>query len=526
MGVIIFEDKKELVEVVKEFSNAVTSTMGPGGRNVIIHSDDGVPTVTKDGVTVAENIFFSDPFANTIVNLLKEAARKTNSDVGDGTTTSTLLSEYLISRGIEDTTGENVVSLKDYIYGMEEGILKIIDYLQDSTTLVDGNMLEAVVKISSNNDKEIIDLIMRAIDKVGVDGMIHIKPHQDVVSGIKSNNGAHIDSRVFVDTKGEEEAVKVLLVEGPLLNTYDITSFLKLANIDRMPIVLIAKEFGDPVLRAIQVNNARGNINVIPVEAEGFATFRMELLKDIRNIVGGTILSSDGSTERSIKDVVPEDLGYVDRIIYNKNEITLIPDESLDTSQFASLVKTLKKELEVAKRDISTANANHIKRRLAKYSGVATILVGGYTDAEVSEKVDRVEDAISSVAAAVKGGVLPGGGSSLLNSVRAVNTISSEGKTEDFIKGIKCIADMCYQPIMKLAQNAGILDISNEVSELIGKEDKVLNMNNFMIEDAFESGVLDPTLVTINSIQNAFSVAKTIIKSSVVIVPEDYNGSL
>ena len=511
-----------LKDTVDEFCGAVCSTLGPGGKTVIIADDQ--PHVTKDGVTVSENIYYSDPAKNAIVSLIKEAARKTAHSVGDGTTTSTLLVKSFIDYG--SLALQTCKSQKDFFDAFDEAISDVIEYLEDSKISIDkdSSILSSVISISSNGDQEVIDLVNKAVKAAGADGVINVETSDNLVSTVESTNGASLDTKVYTNGKFEKGVTSIILIEGPVADVHQIEPILRVASQTKQPHIIIAKEFGQDVQRVININNTRNSLDVTLVEAEGFSLYRLELLRDIAAVTGATILSVDGSTSVNLRDYSSAHNGTVEKALISPNELILFPFEDKYNEETDKLVNKLKAEYNQVKLDENSAPASHLKRRLAKYSSIATISVGGATQAEVKEKKDRVDDAVCAVSAAVNGGVLPGGGMALFYAGRFLHSKSRKMMKADEQAAINVVIDTCLTPISFLCVNAGV-DWENEVKNpaFNASENTVLDLNTMKVGDAFELGIIDPALVAINAIVNASSVAKTLLKSKVIIIPED-NG--
>lgn len=522
----IVKNSAEIVlETVTEFCDAVCSTLGPGGRTVIIADSDGdIPHVTKDGVTVSESIKYSDPTKQAIVSLIKESARKTATAVGDGTTTSTLLVKHMISNGL------NAISICDsakaFIDYFDEAISDVIEYLEDTKTIIDkdSDLLTSVITISSNNDQEVIDLVNKAVKSAGVDGIINVESTDSLISEVTTTNGASLDTRVFTKSKSEKTETGIILIEGPISDVYQIEHILRHIRTTNQPFIIIAKEFSDTVQRVIDVNKSRSFIDVTLAEAEGFSSYRLEILRDIAAITGATILSVDGSTSTLLRDYLPMHTGVVEKAIISPNEIILFPFEDKITPETDKLVKELKAAYNEVKLDANSAPGTHIKRRLSKYSSVATIRVGGATQAEVAEKKDRVDDAVCAVSAAVNGGVLPGGGMALYYAGQFMKSKLTDDLPFDKKSALSVVIDACTAPIKTLCGNAGV-DWDKYSSNPLFKDSEttVLDLDSLEVGDAFTLGIIDPALVAINAITNASSVTKTLLKSKVIIIPEN-NG--
>ncbi len=519
---IINNTEEIIIETVLEFCNAVCSTLGPGGKNVIIVTGNSVPHVTKDGVTVSESIHYNDPAKEAIVSLIKESARKTATTVGDGTTTSTLLVGSLVMAGLQAL--QTVKSKKDFFDAFEMAIDDITEYLDNTKLMIekDSELLKSVISISSNGDSEVIKLVSEAVKHAGADGIINVEATDEVTSTVVTTNGASLETRVLTNINAENEPSSVVLIDGAVKEVFEIEAILQSASKSKVPVIIIAKEFSENVIKVVNINNGRNMLRVVLAEAEGFATFRTEILKDIAYLTSADILSIDGSTQHSLKGFGTDNYGTVEKFIAGKNELILFPFEDKYTEELDIKVALLKQEYNNVKLDPNSAPATHLKRRLSKYATVATIKVGGVTEAEVKEKKDRVDDSVCAVSAAVNGGVLPGGGMALYNAGKSL-LANKQGTdmTGDEVAAIRIIVTACSAPIITLCSNAGVdwKDYCDK-PELQDNENFVLDINELKVGDAFELGIIDPALVPINAILNAASVTKTLLKSKVIIIPD------
>jgi len=512
-----------VIETVREFCDAVCSTLGPGGRTVIIANGDGdIPHVTKDGVTVSESIKYADATKQAIISLIKESARKTAIAVGDGTTTSTLLVKNMVIDGL---TALNICdSTKAFLEFFDEAISDVVEYLEDTKTIInkDSDLLHSIITISSNNDQEVIELVNKAVKSAGVDGIINVETTDNLVSEVIITNGASLDTKVYTKTKSEKTDVNIVLIEGPVSDIYQIEQVLRQASVSKQPYIVIAKEFSADVQRVVDINRSRSFADITLAEAEGFSSYRLEILRDIASITGATILSIDGSTSTLVRDYSVIHNGLVEKAIIGPNELILFPFEDKITPEVEKLVKELKIAYNEVRLDANSAPGTHLKRRLSKYSSVATIKVGGATQAEVIEKKDRVDDAVCAVSAAVNGGVLPGGGMALYYAGQFMKSKVRDDMSFDAKSALSIVVNACVAPVQMLCSNAGI-DWSKYADDprFSDSETTVLDIDSLEIGDAFTLGIIDPALVAINAMINASSVTKTLIKSKVIIIPDN-----
>lgn len=519
--VIKYTNGNNLKYIVEEFCNAVVGTMGPGGKNVIIDQGDIVPLVTKDGVTVSESISYTDPYKNAIVSLIKEAARKTGNEVGDGTTTSTLLAKMLIIQGLDKLTGS--INRYEFFEALDEASMIVTDYLNDSITEVenDHGILESIVKISTNSDEAITKLIMEAVDKAGADGIINVKKYDEPTTAVSVTDGASINSTVFIDQPTEYETADIVLVEGPITDVNDIVPILKHASLVGN-VVLVAKEFDERVLKVLQINRKQYKANVIAVEAEGFGNGRVEVLERLSHVTGATVLSSDKSTSTDVRDFSAVHAAAVSEVNINPSEVVFTPTRNIDPKEREQIVNDLKTRYNAAKVDMNnTAKATQLKRMLSKYSNVATIYVGGTTEGEVVEREARVTDAVCAVSAAINGGVLPGGGRALECAIKALKEAKKKCTSKSSRNtALDVMIEACRAPIATLCANVGIYWSDYEGKEEFKDENMTLDLINLKVVNAFKSGILDPALVSINAVRNSISVAKTILRTNVAVLPD------
>ena len=513
----IDENEQVLIDAVNEFCGPVVSTLGPGGCTVIITNDESeVPHVTKDGVTVAESIFFKDQRKQAIASLIKEAARKTATSVGDGTTTSVVLAQTMILLGLEGL--KKVTSKKDFFEGFDLAFEKIIDYLTESSISItkDSTLLESVVKISTNGDDKICKIIMSAVKQAGADGIVNVELGDQLRTTVDVKSGASLESRAFVlnskpwEVSGE---IDLILIAGALTKVHEIHNLVKLINSARRPAIIIAKEFSDEVITTFMVNNKALKTNVALVEAEGFAReSRGEILDDIASIFDVPVYSLDGSTGVNLTEYVPSQCVFINKAIITPSETILFRTDDTLNSDAEMRYNALKKDYDEAKSGTEIVEAGvlrHLQRRMAKYNVVATIKVGASTLAEAKEMKDRIDDALCAITAAVNGGISQGGGMALY---KAGITFTPESSHTDKDKGQYFLAKCCLVPFKVLAKNTGIA-----VKDLVCGNADVIDFKTGDIVNWLDGGIIDPTQVSIAALTNASSVAKTILKSNSII---------
>ena len=515
-----------LTETVKEFCGPIISTLGPGGCTVIIaDSDKLLPHVTKDGVTVAESIFFADPRKQAIASLIKESARKTADAVGDGTTTSVVLASAMILGGLEKL--KSITCKKDFFDGFDLAFEKIIDFLTESKISItkDSKLLESVVKISANGDEKVCKIIMSALDAAGPDGLVNVELSDELKTAVEIKGGSSLESNTFIPAVKSWEVeggkTELILVSGAIRENFEVKQILNNLIITKNPAIIIAKEFSDTIQNTVAINNQRKLINVALVESEGFARIsRMDLLSDLSTIFGVPIYSTDGSTELSLSDYVNVPCVELSKAIITKTETILFRMSDVLSEEASRRYISLKREYDEVITDASSVvdagQQRHLQKRLAKYNVVATIKVGATTKAEAAEIKDRIDDSLAAITAAVNGGITQGGGMELYRAGLEIEKVAdSFGLNATGIQGVLFMANCCKAPIRVLAQNAGIGLMDIPFGTMTANE--VFDFRDFQVVDYLEGGIIDPALVPISALTNSSSVAKTILKSNSII---------
>lgn len=524
----IKDNNEFLIDTVKEFCEPVISTLGPGGCTVIISNDnDSLPHVTKDGVTVAESIFFRDQRKQAIASLIKEAARKTANSVGDGTTTSIVLAEALILNGLKVL--KTVTNKKEFFDGFDLAVEKITDYLTESSKSVtkDSALLESVVRISTNGDDKVCKIIMSAVKQAGADGLVNVELSSDPSTMVEVKNGASLESTAITPggKRWEYDGVDIelVLVSGSLNNVYEIMPVLNSLYESKSAAIIIAKEFSEAVIQTVSTNNHRKSINVVLVEAEGYARVaRSEILEDLAAVFNVPIYSTDGTTFDALSSYISRTCDNLSKSIITPSETVLFRDDDTLTEDAEVRYRALKKEYDELNSSIDQSavldqgGLKHLQRRMAKYNVVATIKVGASTKAEAIEMKDRIDDALSAITAAVNGGVIQGGGMALVRASIAASKIDVNTLTIDELKGYTLLSDSCMEPFRILALNTGTPAEFQMTNNLL-IEENVYDFKDCKVVNWLEAGIIDPTLVPVFALTNASSVAKTILKSNSII---------
>jgi len=519
------KDARELLATgVDKLANAVTATLGPSGRNVIIEQDMGNPVSTKDGVTVAKSVELKNKVENLGAQIVKQAAIKTADLAGDGTTTSTLLAQSILSEGIDRMKqGSNAVDIKR---GIDNAVKSIVDNLQDdySKEITDEEQLKQVATISANNDKEVGELISTAMDKVGQDGVVTIEESKtgetylETVEGMQFNRG--YKSPYFVTDNNTMTAVLsnplILLVDKGLTNIKELLPILEGASQQNKSLVVIADDIGGEALSTMVVNKMRGILPIVAVKAPEFGDRKKAMLEDIAILTGGQVVSPDKGMRLEKFD--SSWLGSSGKVTVTKDTCTIIDAKGDD-----SLIQT---RIDEIKTQIDESNSPYEKEklqdRLAKFmGGVALVHVGGHTEVEMKERKDRVDDALHATKAALEEGILPGGGIALLNS--AMNLVDAlEGiENKDEAIGYEIVINACERPFYKILENAGYTN--NEIGDIElsikgpGNSWEGYNPRSEKTVNMYSEGIIDPTKVTRLALENAASVAGTLLITEAVV---------
>ena len=524
---IIFSDKarKELLKGVDKLANAVVATLGPAGRNAIIEQDMGSPVSTKDGVTVAKSIDLEDRVENIGAQLVKQASIKTADQAGDGTTTSTLLAREIYKKGLKVmNTGANAVDVKR---GIEEAVKKVIDYLEDdlSKDITDEEQLKQVATISANNDTEVGELISTAMDKVGRDGVVTIEESRtgetylETVEGMQFSRG--YKSPYFVTDNNSMQAVLrdplILITDKRLNQVKELLPILEAVSQQNKSLLIIADDIDGEALSTLVVNKMRGILQTVAVKAPEFGDRKKAILEDIAVLTGGTVVSSEKGMRLDKFDSAW--FGKAKKVTVGKENATII-DALGSEDSIEARVEELKTQIDESN---SPYEVEKLQERLAAFiGGVAIVHVGGHTEVEMKEKKDRVDDALHATKAALEEGVLPGGGIALLNASKFLTGFIGDVDNPDQQIGYDIVIQATEKPFYQILENAGyskkeIGDIENEVVTKEGdlwagynpREQKVVNM--------FDSGIIDPTKVTRLALENAASVAGTMLITETVI---------
>ena len=531
---LIFKDeaRRKLQTGVDKVANAVSTTLGPKGRNVALDKKFGAPTVTHDGVTVAKEIELEDPFENMGAQLLKEAATKTNDIAGDGTTTATVLAQAIVTEGLKNVAaGANPMLLKR---GIIEAARVVARNILEQATPIDTKAEIASVASVSAQDEEIGNLIAEVMDKVGKDGVVTVEESRGLEFETEYVEGMQFDrgyiSPYFITSPDTMEAV----VEEPYLLIYDkkisaaqdiVPILEKLIQIGKRELVIIAEDVDGEALATLVLTKLRGMLNVLAIKAPGFGDRRKAMLRDIAILTGGTVISEE--TGRKLEGVTLQDLGRAGKVVSTKDDTTVV-DGAGDEAAIKGRIEEIRKEIDMSTSDY---DREKLQERLAKLSGgVAVIRVGAATETELKEKKHRVEDALSATRAAVEEGIVPGGGVALVNAVASLGSLKLDNEDEN--TGVVIVRRALEVPMRKISSNAGedgAVIIENVRRAQREKNNHRIGYNVMTNEyvDMIEAGIPDPAKVTRGAVENACSIAAMILTTEALItdVPEPDKGA-
>ena len=512
------EARKALETGVNILANTVKITLGPKGRNVVLDKKYGAPLITNDGVTIAKEIELPDPFENMGAQLVKEVSTKTNDVAGDGTTTAVLLAQAIIREGLKNlAAGANPIILRK---GIEKAVEAAVEQIRSISQKVDGKKAISQVASISAGDETIGELIAKAMEIVGKDGVITVEEGKSMTTELTTVEGMQFDrgyaSAYMVTNTDKMEAVLdspyILITDKKISNLQEILPIVEPLAQQGARLLIIAEDVEGDALAALIVNKLKGVFNCVAVKAPGFGDRRKAMLEDIAVLTGGTVISSDLGYE--FKDVTMDMLGRANQVKVDKDNTTII-DGAGDKDAIKARVASIKAQIEVTTSDY---DKEKLQERLAKLAGgVAVINVGAATEVEMKEKKLRIDDALAATRAAVEEGFVPGGGSALLSCVpvlkKLVTSLSGDEKT-----GASIILKACEEPVRQIAANAG-LDGSVIVDKILAKKSATFGFDALrnVYVDMVESGIIDPTKVTRSVLQNAASVASTLLTTESIV---------
>ena len=512
------EARTKLMQGIDKLANAVKSTIGPKGRNVVLDKKFGSPLITNDGVTIAKEIELPDAFENMGALLVREVAVKTNDAAGDGTTTATVLAQAFVREGMKNvTSGANPMVLK-------KGIAKAVDcaiaQLKKNSKPVSGK--DDIVRVGtiSGGDEVLGSLIADAMEKVSSDGVITVEESKsaetycEVVEGMQFDRG-YLSPYMVTDTDKMETVFDdaiLLITDKKISNIQEILPLLEQVMQSGRKLVIIADDVEGEALSTLIVNKLRGTFTCAAVKAPGFGDRRKEMLQDIAILTGGTVISSDLGLE--LKETTMDMLGTAKQVKITK-ENTIIVGGQGDSKAIQDRISSIRKSIETTTSDF---DREKLQERLAKLAGgVAVIKVGAATEAEMKDKKLRVEDALNATRAAVEEGIVPGGGVALLNVIGALKELAKETQGEEKI-GVEIVLRALEEPARQIADNAGY-EGSVIIDKILSSGKIAYGFNAYTEEyvDMYEAGIIDPTKVTRSALANAASVASMVLTTEVLV---------
>jgi len=509
---------RSLSEGISKVADAVGTTLGPNGNNVVLEKKWGSPTITNDGVTIAKEIELSDPFENMGAQLLKEVASKTNDIAGDGTTTATILGHAIFKEGLKNVAaGANPIQIKK---GIEKAVRVVIEGLNKSSKAIETKeAIAQVATISANNDDEIGNLIADAMEKVGKDGVITVEESKgidtelDVVEGMQFDKG--FASPYMITDKDRMEAAYenpyILITDKKITAIKELLPILEKTVQQNKALVVIAEDIEGEALATIVVNKLRGTVNCLAIKAPGFGDRRKAMLEDIAVLTGAEVISEEKGL--TLETVEISQLGQAAKVKADKDNTTVVQGKG-GQADIDARVEEIKNEIS---RSDSSYDKEKLQERLAKLSGgVAVIKVGAATETELKEKKHRVEDALSATRAAVDEGIVAGGGTALIRQIPALETEIDNIEGDQKV-GFRIVTKALEIPLRKIASNSDL-----EASVIVDKvknanADNGFNARTQQFEDLIKAGVVDPCKVTKSALQNASSIVSLLLTTDVLI---------
>jgi chaperonin GroEL len=517
--------RDRMLRGVNILANAVKVTLGPKGRNVVIEKSFGAPRSTKDGVSVAKEIELADRFENLGAQLIREVASKTNDKAGDGTTTATVLAQAIVVEGLKSVAaGMNPMDLKR---GVDKAVAKVVEEIKNTSRKVTSNSeIAQVGTISANGDTEVGEMIAKAMDKVGNEGVITVEEAKtaetelDVVEGMQFDRGYL--SPYFITNPDKMEAdleePLILLFEKKVSSLQPLLPVLEAVVQSGRPLLIIAEDVEGEALATLVVNKLRGGLRVAAVKAPGFGDRRKAMLEDIAILTGGQLISEDLGIK--LENVSLDMLGKAKKVTIDKDN-TVIVDGAGDKDGIEGRISQIKRQIEDTTSDY---DKEKLQERLAKLAGgVAVIRVGGATEVEVKEKKDRVDDALNATRAAVEEGIVPGGGVALLKASKVLDGLKGDNDDQD--AGIAIVRRALQAPIRQISENAGV-EGSIVVSKVLENASATFGFNAQTEEyvDMIQAGVIDPAKVVRTALQDAASVSGLLITTEAAIVEAPKKG--
>ncbi|WP_311564960.1 chaperonin GroEL [Peptoniphilus duerdenii] len=514
------EDAREsMINGIDKLANTVKVTLGPKGRNVILGKEFGAPLITNDGVSIAREIDLEDVFENMGAQLLKEVATKTNDVAGDGTTTATLLAQAIITEGMRNlAAGANPMILQK---GIKKAVEAAVESIKGFSKVVETKEAIAQVASVSAADEEIGRLISEAMEKVGRDGVITVEESKsmgtelDVVEGMQFDRG-YLSPYMATDPDkmvANLEDPYILITDKKITNIQDLLPLLEQVLQEGRPLLVIADDIEGEALATLVLNKLRGTLNIVGVKAPGYGDRRKEMLQDIAILTGGQVISQDLGMD--IKEATVDMLGHASKVRCEK-ELTVIVNGGGDKDELDKRIAQIKSQIEQTESEF---DKEKLQERLAKLAGgVAVIHVGAATEVELKERKLRIEDALSATRAAVEEGIVPGGGTVLIDSMKKVKEVA-EASVGDEKTGVEIVLRALEEPVRQIAANAGLE--GSVIVEKIKSEAEGIGFDALNEEygNMIEKGIVDPTKVTRSALQNAASVAAMILTTEAAVGP-------
>ena len=512
------EARRKLKDGMNALARAVVVTLGPKGRTVIFEKMNGEPQVCNDGVTVAKQVELEDSIEDLGAKMLRQAAVKTSENAGDGTTTATLLAQAMVNIGLKRIeAGVNPMEVRR---GITKAVRAVVEQMKKQSITIgdDHSKIEQVATISANNDNEVGKLIAEAMSRAGKESVITVEEAKGIETTIEVVEGMRFDrgylSPYFVTEPEKMEVIfekpNILICDKKISGIKDFLPILEKASQTGSPLVIIAEDVESDILATLVVNNLRGVLKVAAVKAPGFGDRRKDLLEDIAILTGGTVISEEKGLKLDKAELT--NLGNCEKIVINKENTTLINGGG-DKNAIEARVKHIRNEIE---KTTSDYDKEKLQERLAKLTGgVAVVYVGAPTEMEMTEKKDRVEDALNATRAAIQEGIIPGGGVTYLRSIPALENLTCENNEEKI--GVEIVKKSLEEPVRQLAINAGLEpnDILPKIKD--GKGDYGFNFKTEKFENLMAAGVIDPTKVGRLALENAASVAMMMLTTECVI---------
>lgn len=508
--------RAKLLRGVEKLANAVTITLGPKGRNVVLDKGFGAPDITNDGVTIAKEIELEDKFENIGAEIVKEAASKTNDVAGDGTTTATLLAQYLIKEGFKNVAaGANPLELKR---GIDKGVEKVKETLKTLSKRISAKEEMSQIATIAAEDEKVGRLIAEVFDEVGKDGVVTVEEsktfglQKEMVEGMQFDQG-YISPYMITNPERMEAVYEdpyILITDRKISAIQDILPLLeKLNQAGKKEVVIIAEDVEGEALATLVINKLRGIFNALAVKAPGYGDRRKEMLQDIAILTGGQVISEELGLKLENTEI--SQLGRARRVVSKKEETTIVEGKGR-REDIEARIEQIKKEIQVTESEF---DREKLQERLAKLSGgVAVIKVGAATEVEQKQKQQKIEDAVSATRAALEEGVVPGGGVALIRCIFFLDEVRAK---KDQKVGLAILKKVLEMPLRKIAQNAGVDDgvVAQRVKE--GKDSLGFNARTNKFEDLFKSGIIDPTKVVRWALENAASAAGMLLTTECVV---------